>query len=102
MKQTTKRMYAIMAAVAVISGLTGAAAFSLMNRVVADGGRTPIEKSEEQQASFMRLANNDLPATHEYIDFTEAAEKACNAVVYIKETIGGGTRIQEYYVTFYY
>lgn len=100
MKQTTKRMYAIMAAVAVISGLTGAAAFSLMNRVVADGGRTPIEKSEEQQASFMRLANNDLPATHEYIDFTEAAEKACNAVVYIKVTIGGGTQIQEYYDPF--
>ena len=98
MKQTMKRMYAVMAGVAVISGLTGAAAFSWMARSNANNGSKSVESTEQQ--SFMRLASNDLTPQMQYLDLTEAAEKACNAVVYIKVTIGGGTRIQEYYDPF--
>lgn len=93
-----KRMYAIMAGVAVISGLSGAAAFSWITRNDANNDSKSVGQSVQQ--SFMQLASNDITPQTPYVDLTEAAEKACNAVVYIKVTIGGGTRIQEYYDPF--
>lgn len=37
MKQTTKRFYGTLAVIAVVSGLTGAFAFSLVNRLQRSG-----------------------------------------------------------------
>ncbi len=102
MKQTMKRIYGTIALVALVSGVTGAVTFSFVhNRLMEDENPAQIVKSDGNDDGFMTLASkDDTPKTHSYIDLTEAAEKGCAAVVYIKVTQNGSTRIQEYYDPF--
>ena len=97
MKQTTKRFYGTLACVAFFSGLTGAFAYSLSqkssNTVFHPFSFT--EPKVEETASVMQLSNASVPAAQP-VDLTEAAEKACNAVVYIKCVQKGKTQTIEY------
>ena len=97
MKQTTKRFYGTLACVAFFSGLTGAFAYSLSqkssNTVLHPFSFT--EPKVEETASVMQLSNASVPAAQP-VDLTEAAEKACNAVVYIKCVPKGKTQTIEY------
>jgi len=97
MRQTTKRFYGTLVAIALVSGIAGAGIFS-----ATMGGWTKAQQTRASQAQqaggrndFLIEASN--PATPvQPVDLTEAAEKACNAVVYIKVTIGGKTQTIEY------
>ena len=106
MKQTMKRIYGTLALVALVSGVTGAVTFSFLHNhfATADNERTvngQLSNSKSNDDGFMTLASkDDTPRTQSYIDLTEAAEKGCAAVVYIKVTQNGTTRIQEYYDPF--
>ena len=93
MKQSVKRFYGLLIAVAVVSGIAGAGAFSLASKAVEGNTQTSIEN--EKQDDFLIKASNPMSATQP-VDLTEAAEKACNAVVYIKVVIGGKTQTIEY------
>ena len=93
MKQSVKRFYGLLIAVAVVSGIAGAGAFSLASKAV--GGNTQTSVENEKQDDFLIKASNPMSATQP-VDLTEAAEKACNAVVYIKVVIGGKTQTIEY------
>ncbi|MBQ0022217.1 MAG: Do family serine endopeptidase [Prevotellaceae bacterium] len=98
MKQTTKRFYGTLACVAVLSGLTGAFAFSLTQKT-----SLPVFHSTEgenavavnESGNIMQLSNISAPASQP-VDLTEAAEKACNAVVYIKCVQTSKTQTVEY------
>lgn len=97
MKQTTKRFYGTLACVAFLSGLTGAFAYSLSQKSIRSGF-SPVETSApavEEAAGLMHLSTNAHPAAQP-VDLTEAAEKACNAVVYIKCVQKGRTQTIEY------
>lgn len=97
MKQTTKRFYGTLACVAFLSGLTGAFAYSLSQKSIRSGF-SPVETpapSTEAAAGLMQLSTNTRPAAQP-VDLTEAAEKACNAVVYIKCVQKGRTQTIEY------
>lgn len=91
MKQTTKRFYGTLACVAFFSGLTGAFAYGISQKgciynnvqKVDDGG---IE---------MKVSTNPAPA-NQPVDLTDAAEKACNSVVYIKVVQSSKTQTIEY------
>jgi Do/DeqQ family serine protease len=106
MKQTMKRIYGTLALVALVSGVTGAVTFSFLHNRFANADNDPIvngqlSDSKSNDDGFMTLASkDDTPKTQSYIDLTEAAEKGCAAVVYIKVTQNGTTRIQEYYDPF--
>jgi len=106
MKQTMKRIYGTLALVALVSGVTGAVTFSFLHNRFANVDNDPIvnsqlSNSKSNDDGFMTLASkDDTPRTQAYIDLTEAAEKGCAAVVYIKVTQNGTTRIQEYYDPF--
>lgn len=106
MKQTMKRIYGTLALVALVSGATGAVTFSFLHNRFSNLDNDPVvngkvSDSQSNDDGFMTLASkDDTPKTHSYIDLTEAAEKGCNAVVYIKVTQNGSTRIQEYYDPF--
>lgn len=97
MRQAMKRFYGTLAIVAVVSGVAGAMTFSYVhNRWATDNDTTTETKSKDD--GFMTLASkDDAPKAHTYIDFTDAAEKGCNAVVYIKVTQNRAARTQEYY-----
>lgn len=96
MGQTMKRFYGTLVAIALVSGLTGAFAFSFAEKAIGDGN----EMTEGGQAGglFQVAQSNSTPEQH--IDLTGAAEKGCAAVVYIKVTIGGRTQTIEYYDPF--
>ena len=104
MKQTMKRIYGTLALVAFVSGVTGAVTFSFLHNRFANADNDPVvngKLADSKDDGFMTLASkDDTPKTHAYIDLTEAAEKGCAAVVYIKVTQNGTTRIQEYYDPF--
>ena len=104
MKQTMKRIYGTLALVAFVSGVTGAVTFSFLHNRFANADNDPVvngKLADRKDDGFMTLASkDDTPKTHAYIDLTEAAEKGCAAVVYIKVTQNGTTRIQEYYDPF--
>ena len=102
MKQTMKRIYGTLALVALVSGVTGAVTFSFVhNRLMDDENPAQVVNADGNDDGFMTLATkDDTPKAHAYIDLTEAAEKGCAAVVYIKVTQNGTTRIQEYYDPF--
>lgn len=104
MKQTMKRIYGTLALVAFVSGVTGAVTFSFLHNRFANADNDPVvngKLADSKDDGFMTLASkDDTPKTHAYIDLTEAAEKGCAAVVYIKVTQNGSTRIQEYYDPF--
>ncbi len=101
MKQSMKRFYGTLATVAFISGVTGAFAVSLVQKTshqqmvsqevqAALYGSTPLEEPK-----LMTLSTSaSMP--NQPVDLTSAAEKGCNAVVYIKVVIGGETRTIEY------
>ena len=93
MKQSVKRFYGLLIAVAVVSGIAGAGAFSLASKAVEGNTQTSVENNK--QDDFLIQASNPMSATQP-VDLTEAAEKACNAVVYIKVVIGGKTQTIEY------
>ena len=93
MKQYVKRFYGTMACVAFFSGLTGAFAYSLTAK-----SEEPAVADAAQQGNaggFMQLSNTAAPAVQP-VDLTEAAEKACNAVVYIKCVQSSKTEVIEY------
>ncbi|MBO4451780.1 MAG: Do family serine endopeptidase [Bacteroidaceae bacterium] len=103
MKQTMKRIYGTLALVALVSGVTGAVTFSFLHNRFSNLGndKAQVFNSKSNDDGFMTLASkDDTPRTQSYIDLTEAAEKGCAAVVYIKVTQNGSTRIQEYYDPF--
>lgn len=104
MKQTMKRIYGTLALVAFVSGVTGAVTFSFLHNRFANADNDPVvngKLADSKDDGFMTLASkDDTPRTQSYIDLTEAAEKGCAAVVYIKVTQNGSTRIQEYYDPF--
>lgn len=103
MNQTTKRIYGTLAGVAFVSGLTGAFAFSAFNHIAGD--KVSFLTNQEITAknvndnhvddNLMKLSNTSATPTQP-VDLTVAAEKACDAVVYIKVTMGGKTQTIEY------
>lgn len=93
MKQSMKRFYGTMACVAFFSGLTGAFAYSLTS--LSDKEAVDNECQSDDNGSFMRCSNTTAPALQP-VDLTEAAEKACNAVVYIKCVQSSKTQVIEY------
>ena len=97
MKQTTKRFYGTLVCVAVLSGLTGAFAYSLSQKSGEASEVTTVAPSAEVEETehIMKLSNVAVPAAQP-VDLTEAAEKACNAVVYIKVVQKGKTQTIEY------
>ena len=97
MKQTTKRFYGALVCVAVLSGLTGAFAYSLSQKSGVASEVTTVAPSAETEETghVMKLSNVAVPAAQP-VDLTEAAEKACNAVVYIKVVQKGKTQTIEY------
>ena len=96
MKQTMKRLYGTVAAIAIVSGLTGAGAYSLVQRNVTVAQPTSAsQQTQEAEDDFLiKASTTAMPG--QPVDLTEAAEKACNAVVYIKVVMGGETRTIEY------
>jgi len=105
MKQTTKRFYGIIVAIAIVSGITGAFAFSFAASAVNSPEtelqeiETSIATNTTSEPSIMTLSSdNTMPS--QPVDLTSAAEKACNAVVYIKVVTNGKTQTIEYYDPF--
>lgn len=95
MKQTFKRFYGTLAAIAVVSGITGAFAYSLASSAINTKGSDNASSTEVAEPSLMTLSNvSQMP--NQPIDLTGAAEKACNAVVYIKVVTNGKTQTIEY------
>jgi Do/DeqQ family serine protease len=97
MKQTMKRFYGTVAAIAIVSGLTGAGAYSLGSKLSTKNQvqSTTDEVQDTKDDGFLvQTSNPSMPV--QPVDLTEAAEKACNAVVYIKVVMGGETRTIEY------
>ena len=94
MKQTTKRFYGTLACVAFFSGLTGAFAYSLSQKAHPAFVGTDMQ-GDEETSNIMKLSHAIAPAAQP-VDLTEAAEKACNSVVYIKVVQGGKTQTVEY------
>ena len=100
MKQSTKRFYGALIGVAFLSGLTGAFAYSLsqksVNKVLPALSFTePKQATEKPANNMMQLSTASAPAAQP-VDLTEAAEKACNAVVYIKVVQKGRKQTIEY------
>ena len=99
MKQTTKRFYGTLVGVAFLSGLTGAFAYSLsqksVDKVLPSFSFTEPKKAQEPVGNLMTLSTASAPAVQP-VDLTEAAEKACNAVVYIKVVQKGRQQTIEY------
>ncbi len=100
MKQMTKRFYGTFAVIALVSGMTGAFAVSVVQKnsnqemVSAEVHRALYGESSASSSKSSVSASS--AAACGYIDLTAAAEKACNAVVYIKVVMGGETRTIEY------
>lgn len=94
MKQTTKRFYGTLAALAFFSGITGSFAYNLGNKIA----RNNSNNIEEVVGSKPNLytCSNVASTPVQPIDLTDAAEKGCAAVVYIKVTSGGDTKVMEY------
>lgn len=95
MKQTTKRFYGMLVAIALVSGIAGAGVFSVALGGWNKGLLSQVSQTDANADDFLIEASTTAMPTQP-IDLTEAAEKACNAVVYIKVTIGGKTQTIEY------
>lgn len=101
MNQTTKRIYGTLVGVAFLSGLTGAFAFSAFSHVTSEKNNFFADKElvvkgdEHVDRDIMSLSpSHSTPS--QPVDLTEAAEKASEAVVYIKVTMGGKTETIDY------
>lgn len=105
MNQTTKRIYGTLVGVAFVSGLTGAFAFSALNRMgnkvdnFLTGDNIPAVSEQHVDKNIMTLSNSSAMPSQP-VDLTDAAEKGCAAVVYIKVTMGGKTETIEYHDPF--
>lgn len=98
MKQTIKRFYGIVGAIAIVSGITGAFAYSFASGIMkrtAEAGRNVAGAVASEKSPLMQVSN-DLSMPSQPVDLTDAAEKACNAVVYIKVVMNGKTQTIEY------
>jgi len=101
MKQTTKRIYGTLVGVAFLSGLTGAFAFSAFNHVANEKNnfmtdKELVAKGEEHVDKEIMTLSPSQSTPSQPVDLTVAAEKASDAVVYIKVTMGGKTQTIEY------
>jgi len=102
MNQTTKRIYGTLFGVAFVSGMTGAFAFSAFNHFTHKGEsfmtntELTTEKTDKHVDQNIMTLSNAHNTPGQPVDLTDAAEKACEAVVYIKVTMGGQTRTIEY------
>lgn len=101
MNQTTKRIYGTLAGVAFVSGLTGAFAFSAINHIAEKKSNFMTEselvaKNDAHVDQNIMTLSNSHATPGQPVDLTEAAEKGCAAVVYIKVTMGGQTQTIEY------
>ena len=104
MKQTTKRFYGTVLAVALVSGVTGAFALNFVNNHMASHRNEAVTVSNDwlrtSETAEPMQASNVSAVPQQHIDLTGAAEKACNSVVYIKVTIAGRVETREYYDPF--
>lgn len=91
MKQSVKRFYGTLACVAFFSGLTGAFAYSLTQQDKSEVSA----QGQDDPSTLMTVSDVTVPAGQP-VDLTVAAEKACNAVVYIKCVQTSKTQIVEY------
>ncbi len=93
MKQNFKRFYGTLGAIAIVSGITGAFAYSFASSKI--NSTTSENSIQLEQPELMTLSTSStIPG--QPVDLTDAAEKACNAVVYIKVVTNGKTRTIEY------
>ncbi len=97
MKQIFKRMYGIIIAITLVSGLTGAFAYSWVDKFWGSD-KADAPKISFSEGLFQETTDKSTPV--QPVDLTEAAEKACPSVVYIKVTIAGKTQSVEYYDPF--
>ena len=96
-----KRIYGTLVVIALLSGLTGAFAFTYASKAI-DARQS--EKNELQgtevkdgDGNGLMTVSNNHSVPMQPVDLTDAAEKGCAAVVYIKVTIEGKTQtIQQY------
>lgn len=98
MRQNVKRFYGTLAFVAFISGMTGAFAVSAVSKATHADAATSESGNETTtniDTNLLSLSSTTSTPTQP-IDLTMAAEKGCNAVVYIKVVMGGQTRTIEY------
>lgn len=97
MKQKFRRLYGMVIAITLVSGITGAFAYSWADRTF-----NSQEKAEAKIHFSDGILNESLykDTPTQPIDLTAAAEKACPTVVYIKVTIGGQTQTIDYYDPF--
>ena len=99
MKQTFKRAYGTVAAIAIVSGITGAFAYSFASSAIKS---TESEIAENTIANMpvatpaLMTLSSEQSIPNQPVDLTSAAEKACNAVVYIKVVTNGKTQTIEY------
>ena len=101
MKQTTKRFYGTLATVAFVSGVTGAFALSLVQKnsqkeMVTQEVQAALYGSTATEEPKLMTLSTSAAMPNQPVDLTTAAEKGCNAVVYIKVVIGGETKTIEY------
>lgn len=100
MKQATKRFYGTLAIIAIVSGITGAFAVSVVqknsNQEMVSAEVQKVMYGESTGESKVTTMSGSPVAAGGYVDLTGAAEKACNAVVYIKVVMGGETKTIEY------
>lgn len=90
MKQSIKKVYGIFSGVALMAGVAGAFIYSATaNAMVSSGEQNATEEVPQVSRSAAAVGGP-------YIDLTDAAEKACNAVVYIKVVVNGKTQTVEY------
>jgi len=100
MNQTTKRVYGTLATVAFVSGLTGAFAFNAINHFTKEKSSfltdTELVTTPDHVDNEVMSVSNVKATPSQPVDLTDAAEKGCAAVVYIKVTMGGKTQTIEY------
>ena len=99
MKQSFKRLYGTVAAIAIVSGITGAFAYTFASSAIksteSEIAEINTDKPAQATPALMTLSSeNTIPG--QPVDLTSAAEKACNAVVYIKVVTNGKTQTIEY------
>ncbi len=101
MKQSTKRFYGTLAVIAFVSGITGAFAVSMVQKnsseeMISSEVHRALYGEETPSGGKVTTMASPSSTSGSYVDLTAAAEKACNAVVYIKVVMGGETRTIEY------
>lgn len=100
MKKTKKKIYQFAAIAMLMSSGISAFATSLVMKNRDGSTQEMVATLPDGGDEFMKEAPKSPGVPTQPVDLTEAAEKACNAVVYIKVTLGGETRTIEYYDPF--